>query len=77
MRELLGGLVCGGIVDHHEVDGVNKYWLEPYRHEALLGGAKVCPAQESELLTGCVDGLYLVEKCFPLNGPPGTVLNLC
>merc|ERR1719318_1724507 len=76
-------MVCGDIIDHTEVDGVDYYWMEEYRYVGLVDseGVKVnmdnatSPAQATELLMGCLQDFSGVEKCFPKDGPTGTMVD--
>ncbi|XP_067948784.1 S-adenosylmethionine-dependent methyltransferase Rv2258c-like [Watersipora subatra] len=72
VREWIGGMVCGNVVDHEEIDGVNKYWLEPYRLPTLLGTDMEWVACYSEILRCAFAAAPMVEKCFPNSGPRGT-----
>ena len=72
-------MVCGDIIDHCEVDGVDLFWIEEYRYVGIVDseGVKVnmdnaaSPAMATELLMGCLQDFSGVEKCFPIDGPRG------
>lgn len=70
VREWIGAMVCGDIVDHAEVDGVDRYWLAPHRHSTLTKSGN-WSAQSAENLTGIADNCRNVENCFPSAGPLG------
>ena len=72
IREWANSMVCGNIIDHEEIDGSDRYWIEPYRMRALCD-----TAFSSELFTATVETLGLVENCYPLDGPPGMCTNTC
>ena len=62
-------MVCADVVDHVEVEGVDRYWLSPYRVSALVG--RGCAAIGCELMTGAANNYSNVEECFPVDGPSG------
>ena len=64
-------MVCGDVVDHEEIEGVDRYWLEPYRLPTLIGDKLHHPAVYCEILVVGIQPFYLVEKCFPIDGPNG------
>ena len=72
VREWINGMVCGGVVDHEEIEGVDRYWLEPYRLPALLGDSFRWPALDAEMLSACLEVYTKIEECFRLTGPSGT-----
>jgi hypothetical protein len=59
-------MVCADIIDHELIDGEDKYWIESYRVKGLLTSSRHC-----ELTAGLATTRNLVDKCFPLDGPPG------
>ena len=71
VRELLGCLACNSVVDQAEVDGMDRYWLESYRTDALLGVGDICLAESTVLFTSALAGFERVERCFPVTGPLG------
>ncbi|KAF6017063.1 hypothetical protein EB796_024623 [Bugula neritina] len=72
IREWINGMVCADMVDHCVENGIDKYWLAPFRLPALIHSAEGCPASSSQLLSGVTQNSRSVEACFPIDGPPGT-----
>jgi len=66
-------MVCADMVDHCVENGIDKYWLAPFRLPALTHSAEGCPASSSQLLSGVTQNSRSVEACFPIDGPPGVL----
>lgn len=75
-------MACGGIVDHCEIEGEDRFWITPYRLPALVGTPSThenCTkkvmynAQRGEQLTGALGDYREVEKCYYKDGPSGKV----
>lgn len=71
VREWINGMVCAKIIDHLEIEGADRYWIESYRLPALLGDSFEWPAVFSELMVAGAAKMSDVEKCFPVDGPNG------
>ena len=80
VREWISGMACAGIVDHCEIDGLDRYWIAPHRLPALIGtelthehcSKKVMyNAQRGEQMVGALGDYQAVEKCYAKDGPPG------
>jgi len=66
-------MALAGILSHEEIDGEDRYWTEPHTLPTLLGDDTTWIAQSAELLSGVAEKQVAVEKCFPADGPRGTL----
>ena len=78
IREWLNSMVSGSIIDHCQIDDVDRYYIAADKVSTLCNKeGSLCPVTGVELFIGAVTNFGNVEKCYPKDGPTGQCFQSC